>query len=79
MARINYIVETPLENYYGNIDVIELDGEYYMTLCDWGVTRAMKISAELAESMKKELEDKTSKDIYILKYDGNGTKAIKEG
>ncbi|GAA0092976.1 hypothetical protein UT300009_30060 [Paraclostridium bifermentans] len=79
MARVNYIVETPLDNYYGNMDVIELDGEHYITLDDWEVTRAMKISAELAELMKKELEDKTSKDIYILRYGENGTKAIKRG
>lgn len=78
MAKIDYLVEIPLENYYGNVDVIELDGEYYMTLADWECTRAIQVSKELAELMEKELKGKTSKDVYVIDYNTeNGTKIRK--
>lgn len=59
------IVETGLSNYYGEVEVVEKDGKYYLTLENYNTLYGVEISAILANMMIIEFkEDKEEIDMW---------------
>ena len=51
------IVETGLTNYYGEVEIVEKDGKYYLTLENYDTLYGVEISAILANMMIIEFKE----------------------
>lgn len=50
------IVETGLSNYYGEVDIVEKDGKYYLTLENYNTLYGVEISELLARMIAIEFD-----------------------
>ena len=54
---MNVIGATGLSNYYGEVEIVEKDGKYYLTLENYDTLYGVEISAILANMMLIEFKE----------------------